>query len=302
MILNDLHELAVRAYNGTSFDPKRRAQDCLRGYEELLEDDLENLPEDERTRYAEQFRDKVRELLTFRSNIMSAMIVGPARFPVAKNEKAMRAYENRQKAFEDWRVRTWKTAQRRAKENQDAGLRHEKEWKAAERDIFRCAATCGGIDSGKIVGTKRELITGNLSGKIARYANNGKVELVKKCLDYIKQVQESKEFGLKKPLFTSRHNIWRLDEIAVLIAEKNRDIANRGNEEMQFGGGKIVANRSEDRLQIIYDEKPSSEMISKLKHNGFRWSPRFGAWQRQLTRNAVLACKSVIPDAFAVRD
>ena len=35
--------------------------------------------------------------------------------------------------------------------------------------------------------------------------------------------------------------------------------------------------------------------ISNLKHNGFRWSPRFSAWQRQLTDNAFYAVTRVVP-------
>ena len=64
--------------------------------------------------------------------------------------------------------------------------------------------------------------------------------------------------------------------------------------EIEFDGGKVVKNYSEDRLQILFDEKPAPEMISTLKHNGFRWSPRFKAWQRQLTSNAFYACERVL--------
>ena len=36
------------------------------------------------------------------------------------------------------------------------------------------------------------------------------------------------------------------------------------------------------------------ETRSVLKSNGFRWSPRYGAWQRQLTRNAEYAARCVL--------
>lgn len=60
-----------------------------------------------------------------------------------------------------------------------------------------------------------------------------------------------------------------------------------------FDGGHVDMNTDENRLQIIFDERPDEEARSLLKHNGFRWSPRFGAWQRQITTNAVTAAKSV---------
>ena len=56
----------------------------------------------------------------------------------------------------------------------------------------------------------------------------------------------------------------------------------------------IVRNLEADRLQIIFDEKPDEEMRAKLKSNGFRWSPRYGAWQRQLTQNAESAARRAL--------
>lgn len=52
-------------------------------------------------------------------------------------------------------------------------------------------------------------------------------------------------------------------------------------------GFEIVHNTTENRLQLIFPGKPSEQIRSILKHNGYVWSPRFGAWQRQLTENAI---------------
>lgn len=56
-----------------------------------------------------------------------------------------------------------------------------------------------------------------------------------------------------------------------------------------FEGGEAVVNDDLCRLQLVFDEKPSEEVIGKLKSNGFHWSPKEGAWQRQLNRNAISA-------------
>lgn len=58
-----------------------------------------------------------------------------------------------------------------------------------------------------------------------------------------------------------------------------------------FDGGHAEANADENRLQLFFDGKPSDEIRDALKKEGFRWSPRFGAWQRQLTPNAYRAIK-----------
>lgn len=51
-------------------------------------------------------------------------------------------------------------------------------------------------------------------------------------------------------------------------------------------GIRIVENAEMNRLQIFFPSKPDEEMRSQLKHNGFRWAPSAGAWQRQLTNAA----------------
>ena len=56
-----------------------------------------------------------------------------------------------------------------------------------------------------------------------------------------------------------------------------------------FDGGEVVANSEENRLQILFDEKPDEQKRSALKGNGLKWSPSQGAWQRQLNDNAIYA-------------
>lgn len=55
-----------------------------------------------------------------------------------------------------------------------------------------------------------------------------------------------------------------------------------------------VINNEENRLQLIFDEKPEENVRTILKKNGFRWSGRFKAWQRQLTENAICAAWCVV--------
>lgn len=59
---------------------------------------------------------------------------------------------------------------------------------------------------------------------------------------------------------------------------------------------KIVENGQIARLQIIFDDIPPADVRDLLKGNGFRWSPRAGAWQRQLTPNAISALRRIKPE------
>ena len=61
-----------------------------------------------------------------------------------------------------------------------------------------------------------------------------------------------------------------------------------------FDGGQIVRNIDLNRLQILFDTIPDADTRTALKQNGFRWSPKNQAWQRQLTDNAERAARSVL--------
>ncbi len=77
----------------------------------------------------------------------------------------------------------------------------------------------------------------------------------------------------------------RIDEL-----KRNKEVGFVG---WEFNGGKAVANQELNRLQLLFDEKPSEEQRSELKYNGFRWSPKNQAWQRQLNDNAIYAASRI---------
>lgn len=58
-----------------------------------------------------------------------------------------------------------------------------------------------------------------------------------------------------------------------------------------FEGGEVRMNRENNRLQVFFHEKPDRDTCSAMRHNGFKWAPSVGAWQRQLTDNAIYAAK-----------
>lgn len=78
----------------------------------------------------------------------------------------------------------------------------------------------------------------------------------------------------------------RIEHITKLLTEKPF-------EDFEFDGGKVVANYTEDRLQVFFDNKPDEETRAEMKSNGFRWAPSCSAWQRQLTRNAYSVAKQL---------
>ena len=71
------------------------------------------------------------------------------------------------------------------------------------------------------------------------------------------------------------------DRIARLEKEQERT-ARR----FDFNGGYVEENKEAGRTQIFFDEKPDEETRTRMKSNGWRWAPSFGAWQRQMTNSA----------------
>ena len=57
--------------------------------------------------------------------------------------------------------------------------------------------------------------------------------------------------------------------------------------------GTVRVNYEIDRLQILFEGKPSEQVREVLKRNGFKWAPSEGAWQRQLTDNARYSTRSI---------
>lgn len=66
-----------------------------------------------------------------------------------------------------------------------------------------------------------------------------------------------------------------------------------GYQGWEFDGGKVAANMEINRLQIFFDEIPDEEVRRELKGRGFKWARSVGAWQRQLTDNAIYAASSI---------
>jgi len=84
-------------------------------------------------------------------------------------------------------------------------------------------------------------------------------------------------------------NIKRMEQrIVVLRSAEAARVAAGGEEKRTAYQGlcEVVENFDENRLQILFDDKPGSDVRDELKGNGFRWAPSQGAWQRQLTNAA----------------
>ena len=74
------------------------------------------------------------------------------------------------------------------------------------------------------------------------------------------------------------------------IKDRIEELKQRAEQEPRewSGNGWTAETDLEDnRIRIYFEEKPNDETRSILKGHGFKWSPKSGAWQRQITRAAM---------------
>ena len=83
-------------------------------------------------------------------------------------------------------------------------------------------------------------------------------------------------------LTNNNANIRRMKQRVVEI-ERLRATPTKQTEVVTSAGGdskiRIVDNTEANRLQLFFPGKPSEAIRSKLKENGFRWTPSVGCWQ-----------------------
>lgn len=90
-------------------------------------------------------------------------------------------------------------------------------------------------------------------------------------------------------------NLRRLKErLTDLTAQRDLAAEAQTAGPLTFDGGTVEANGELNRVQIFFDRKPAPEVRDRLKARGFRWAPSQGAWQRQLTAEALATAKEVL--------
>ena len=244
----------------------------------------------ELSRYRKNLLDKYNAVLHAKSRVMSSMIAGPSNFPVRKNQKRIDTEMRRVNEFVAWDKKARRSMLNAVTGAASPEMKNAAAWGQLKRELDQSLSVVAGIDSksDRYRGYDRSAFTNSVQGKLKRLAARGETELVNKALSHIQETQT----GLKKPLFSKRNSIWSLGDKAgaAKSAAAVKSVTAKASPEIaaavQFKGVDVVENRQIDRLQLKFPGKPDAKVRSELKGRGFRWSPKEGAWQRQLTDNA----------------
>lgn len=273
--IDGLYNAAYKAHQGTSFSPEKRAESCVRDYEEQLNEDLKNMPDEEKERYIEGYKKHLFAWLSAKSRCLSSMITGPANFPVRRNEKANNSEHNRSVEFTEWREKALKYIAKKAEESKPQEIKDSEQFMQLKKQVDRLFEGWGVV---------------NFKGRLETVAKSGNTELVAKVLEYLKFMQVEKN----RVLCTPKNSIWLLANVAEVIKEKTVDKETAKSKEYEINGVKVIENIQADRIQLFFDGKPKPEIISELKHSAFKWSPSNYCWQRQLTNNARYAAERLL--------
>lgn len=290
-------EAAQNAHRGTSFVPEERAGQEQQSFMAALQDAwakaarIAGQDEKARERITEVFRDvadgyraRYMRTLDASSRVMSSMIAGPARFPVERNRKRMETERKRADEAQQYLDRGIKRLIRAARGPIDNSPESELEsirLRLAEREE-----------------TQEAMKAANVA---LRKGDDAALEDLGFTAEQIAQLKKGDFAGRKGfpdyKLTNNNAEIRRLRE-RLTEAEARLAAAQAGPTETERAGVRIVEDAQDDRLRLIFDGKPSEEVREALKAAGFKWSPKSGAWQRQLTDNAKGAARRVLDRHF----
>ena len=224
--------------------------------------------------YARKLAQNMNEGYSIAARVPSVLIAGPANFPVRKKEK--------QNAARDKNMFEWQYTQGLLDRIRSTGM--------------------GGIsadDDNAITKLEKKLdarqeVQERMKAVNAYYrkhkALDGCPDLTPEEIEALKidMAQSWHMQGRPYPSWQLSNNNAEIRRIKARIEQLTRQ-RETGYVGWEFSGGTVEANQEANRLQILFEAKPDEEIRTVLKSNGFRWSPKVGAWQRQLNDNAIRA-------------
>ena len=286
-----LREQARRAVQWTSFDPEERGEQLLRTADKTLESFLSKIPEEVWDYYEKRFCEKLEDWYRAKSRCASAMIVGRSSYDIKKQRKMQEWADNALKRLEDWMEKVIKRAN---------AVKRPVGWAKVEmlRDRLESQTEYHSkmIDANVIIRSyKRRMSIDEMrksddlrSDLEAAGLNEGMIRGALCQRD--DGTYYSYGAGFSSYTITNARKCKEDTEYKLKFAES---MAGREDRTVEAGTCKVELCYSEERVRIIYESKPDSGTINRLKQGAFRWSPKNKAWQRQITRSALVAVSEI---------
>lgn len=294
--------LAVSAFNGTSFSPEKRGESYRNDYAKTLSGDYETLRqhaekggtvamlEEEFARYRDGYGKRYRAWLASHGRCISSMITGPSNFPTRMAEKRSNVEHKRMGECIAFRESALKAAIRNLRPDLRPIMAGD------DNAVTRLQAE---IDKAEAMQARMKAIN----------AAHKKFQKDPAILDVLDLSDDDRRIIRNyKPAYSWEPHPFAPYELSNLSANIRR-MKERFTQistakatpatEMQGDGVRIEDCPADNRIRLFFEGKPEAEIRDKLKRGGFRWAPSIGAWQAYRNHNAMNLAKS-FAEAVAV--
>lgn len=227
-------------------------------------------------RYARKLADNLNESNAIDARVPSIMIAGPSNFPVRKKEK--------QNAARDRNMGEYMSIQGLLDKIKAVGTGGI----SADDDLAveKLEAKLAGLEA-----EQEHMKTVNAYFRKHKTLTGCPVLNVEQVMEL--QASMSRDWR-KNPVPFSSASLSNNNANIRRVRQRVDDLKNRSEfAGWAFPGGEAKINEAENRLQLLFEEKPSEEQRRALKSEGFKWAPSQGAWQRQLNQNAIRAAARI---------
>jgi hypothetical protein len=288
------------AYTNTSHSPQQKGSMYQREYIEHMTNLYYELLPFARTdaqkavlleeieRYKQGYKDKLYAYLAAHSRVASSFITGSAKFPVRSNQKKSESADKRYAEFSDWSQKAQTSIKKKLRDMsvRDAGGESalmERKLEQAKQMHERMKA------ANKIIGDR----------KLTDEQRTTQLQEMGLSLSDISSLLKPDYAGRKGYAgFELTNNLANIKRMEQRVKELKQAEAATGSDAVgTYNGVRIINNNDLQRVQIVFDDKPTDEGIKKLKSKGFRWSPSNNAWQRKNTAQGLRDAKAVIESA-----
>lgn len=281
--VSEFKEMAVNACRLISMDPERMGNHICIECSEDLNEFLAKIPEELRAEYEAKYLQKWREWLGALSRCYSVLVTGPARFNNRRHEK-MNDYERAAKQrLKDW---SEKVVKRINRQERLTG------WQEVERLQSK-------LDTLTELQEKMKAVNKIVrNSKLSEIEQHEELEALGLSARTINEVMAEPQYSFLKKGFQTyqlSNNLAKIKATQAAI-ERHKAMAEAEDKEIEFNGGRVVVCNSDERMRFYFDEIPSVEVRNLMKRNAFKWSPKNGAWQRQLTANCKFDTKRILAE------
>ena len=265
-----------------SQDPQRYGESLLTSMDADVEDFIGQIPIEVQEVYEERLVQRYKEWFRAQSRCFSVLVTGAGNFNQRKHQKANDAERAAYERLQAWKEKTIKRLNR-------------KERLTGMAEVERLRAI---LEAAEETHEKMKQVNQICRRKCT---DEEQVDaIVAECGIKEEQARElvfpDPDRGTYRKGFASYQlslNLAKIKDLKAKIA-RHEAMAEKEDKVLEFEDYDVELDYQEERLRIRHHEKPDAQTIQELKGNGFRWSPKNKAWQRQLTSNAVYAARRVL--------